>query len=105
MIVAINATTVAPKTYTINAGKGTYVGPAYTVAKHTVKVAGYYKDIEPYLPENIIAKTRDKAIKTTKYKYSTFKAGSNYGLQKTKRRFSKSSFASPCRFNQKCQIS
>ncbi len=104
MIVAQNATSVAPKTYTINAGKGTYAGPAYQAAKHIIKLAGYYKDIEPYLPENIIDKYRTKAIKKTKYSYSTYLAGSAFQTQKFKRKISSRAKLATCRFNQKCQI-
>ncbi len=102
-IVSRNATSIAPKTYTINSGKGTVIGPVYQIGKQIARVYGYYDTIKPYLPENIISEYRTKAIKTGKYKYSTFLAGSNFASKKFQKK--KSPGSSSCKQQQKSCIS
>ncbi len=99
----MNTTSISPKTYTINSGKGTYVGPAYTVFKAGAKAFGFYKDIRPYLPEELIQQARTKAIKSVKYKYSTTLAGNAFQTSRFKR-IQKSSKLATCGFNKKCQV-
>ncbi len=64
----INATQssqISPKTYRIGQGKGTYVGPIYEGFKQVARTYGFYKDIEPYLPEELIQKPFKKPVTTS----------------------------------------
>ncbi len=100
---SINSTSIAPKTYQINSGKGTYAGPAYQAFKAIAKTYGFYKDIRPYLPEEVIKKYRTQTIKTAKYKYSTTLAGSNFASTLSKKKSRTKS--STCQLKQEYCIS
>ncbi len=53
------------KSTVINSGKGTVLGSTYQGFKHAAKAFGFYKDIEPYLPETSIKKYTYKPHKRT----------------------------------------
>ncbi len=95
MIVAPSRQAVSPKTYTINAGKGTYIGPAYQGFKAVARTYGFYKDIKPYLPEEIIKKY------TGKYKYKPRKRLTAYAFQ-TRGFLKKSNGPKTSQLKQKC---
>ncbi len=98
MIVASQRKSVSPKSYQINrGGKAAIFGPAYEGFKTVSKAYGFYKDIKPYLPENILGK----------YKYKTHKRVFGYASQKfhAKPRIPQSGFQSKaCRLDKEHQI-
>ncbi len=100
----MNTTSVSPKTYVINSGKGTVYSTGYQIFKYGAKAFGFYKDIKPYLPEEAIQKYRTKAIKTGKYKYSTFLAGASFQKSRS-RRIPSRPRAKTCGFNKECTLS
>ncbi len=63
MIVAQSKQPAGVKYSIINQGKAGFAGSAYTGFKHIAKAYGFYKDIEPYLPETYIDKYRYKPHK------------------------------------------
>jgi len=98
MIVTSSRQSVAPKTYNLNSGKGTVIGPAYQGLKHIARVYGIYKDIRPYLPEEFLEKHIGK------YKY---KPGKRivYALSETRGfLIQKKSKPSAYRLNEECNL-
>ncbi len=53
------------KATVINSGTGAIASSAYTGFKHVARVYGFYKDIQPYLPETTIDRYRYKVHKRT----------------------------------------
>ncbi len=61
MIAASSEHSYAAKAYQINrGGKGAAIGPIYEGFKQTARIYGYYKDIQPYLPETHLKKYKYK---------------------------------------------
>ncbi len=96
MIVAGKSQSQKPKISPIGTrpSKAGYVSGAYEVGKITLKSAGYYKQVEPYLPDKYV----------DKYTYKPHKRIAGYlgqTIYKKRKVFSQFRYASCNKFNQK----
>ncbi len=60
-----NSTKYGAKTYKLNQGKGTFIGPAYEGFKSVAKIYGYYEQVRPYLPEERFKDIYRKPVTTS----------------------------------------
>ncbi len=100
MIVSSAQSPKGAKATIINSGKGTIAGSAYQGFKHVARVYGFYKDIQPYLPETHITRGK-KAVHD--YVYYKQKRGIDYAFPS--RLSKKKTKSSSCQFNEKQCIS